>query len=262
VAALRLVAVAATLLAVFASAAAVNAMNGDSAAWRQKCFRALAKALGIKTRVRGAPSAQRPLLIVSNHISYLDIVAIGSVVQAAFVSKADVAKWPVFGVMAKVGRTVFIDRRRSATSNSRDQLQQRLDAGEALIMFPESTSGDGNHMMPFKSALFNVAERHTSQGMPVMVQPMSMAYTRLNSLPMGVGWRPFFAWYGDMEMLPHMWQVLKLGSVTVDIMFHDPVSPADFADRKALAAHCEQVTGTGFAQLLTGRGSLPAKTAR
>lgn len=213
--------------------------------------------LGLRVVARGLQSGAKPQLVVSNHVSYFDIITLGSLIAGDFIAKADIAKWPIFGVMAKAGRSVFIDRRRSATSNARDQIQERLDAGDTLIMFPESTSGDGNHVKTFKSALFTVAERHVTdaQGQThnVTVQPVSMAYTRLNGLPLGVGWRPFVAWYGDMELMPHLWQVAKLGTLTVEVTFHPPVSLSDFPTRKALAAHCDQVVRRGMAQMLAGR---------
>ena len=138
-----------------------------------------------------------------------------------------------------------------------DCLQERLDAGDTLIMFPEATSGDGNYMKPFKSALFTVAERHAlgADGVEraVTVQPVSLAYTRLNGMPIGVGWRPFVAWYGDMELGPHLWEITRLGRLTVEITFHAPVTLAQFTSRKELAAHCDRVTRAGFARLLAGR---------
>lgn len=250
------------LLASFIATVISGSLNGmriNSAPFRRWYYRVSAKVIGLKVVVRGVQSTAKPQLVVANHVSYFDIVVIGSQVAGDFVAKADIAKWPVFGVMAKAGRSVFIDRRRSATSNARDQIQERLDDGDTLIMFPESTSGDGNTMKPFKSALFTVAERFVtdSDGKThnVVVQPVSIAYTRLNGLPLGVGWRPFVAWYGDMEMAPHLWHVAKLGLLTVELTFHPPVALSDFANRKALAAHCDRVVRTGMAQLLAGRAA-------
>jgi 1-acyl-sn-glycerol-3-phosphate acyltransferase len=237
----------------------LNGMNINSAPFRCWYYRITAKIVGLRIVVRGAQTTAKPQLVVCNHISYFDIVVLGSQIAGDFVAKADIAKWPVFGIMAKAGRSVFIDRRRSATDNARDQIQERLDDGDTLIMFPESTSGDGNHMKTFKSALFTVAERrvtdtsgHTGN---VVVQPVSIAYTRLNGLPLGVGWRPFVAWYGDMEMGSHLWNVAKLGTLTVELTFHKPVTLAEFPNRKALATHCDQVVRRGMAQLLAGRAA-------
>lgn len=238
-------------------AASLNGLHIDSAPFRRWYYRVLAGIIALRVVARGQQCAEQPHLVVSNHISYYDIVALGSLIAGDFIAKADIATWPIFGVMAKAGRSVFIDRRRTATDSARDQIQERLDDGDTLIMFPESTSGDGNRMKPFKSALFTVAERRVAdrsgQLRNIAVQPVSIAYTRINGLPLGVGWRPFVAWHGDMEMIPHLWYLSKLGRVTVEIIFHPPVSLADFPNRKALAAHCDQVVRDGMARLLAGR---------
>jgi 1-acyl-sn-glycerol-3-phosphate acyltransferase len=226
----------------------------DSSRLRRDYYRFLVRLLGLKLVVRGEQAAARPRLIVSNHISYFDIIGLGATITGEFVAKAELASWPFFGTLSKIARVVFIDRKRHATLSARDQLQERLDAGTTLIMFPEATSGDGNRMKPFKSALFTVAERQAGDGgTPVTIQPVSIAYTRLNGLPMGVGWRPYVAWYGDMDLMPHLRRLLELGTITCEITFHPPVTAEDFPDRKALAAHCERITRDGFARLLAGR---------
>lgn len=231
---------------------AMRLVRIETAPLRRAYYRFLCRVLGLKLNVRGRPTIRQPSLIVCNHISYLDIVVVGAVAKGEFVARGDMADWPFFGLMAKAGRTVFIDRKRSSASRARDQVRERLSEGGTLIMFPESTSGDGNHILPFKSALFNVAEGEIG-GRPITVQPMSIAYTRLNGMPIGVGWRSFYAWYGDMTLGPHLWQALKLGATTVDVEFHEPVTADQLGGRKALAAHCQNVTAEGFSRLLAGR---------
>jgi 1-acyl-sn-glycerol-3-phosphate acyltransferase len=250
--------VTAVLFAGFA--ALLHTLRIETRGFRRRYYVFLTRLLGLRVVVRGLQSPARPRLVVCNHISYFDIVALGAVIPGEFVAKADLANWPFFGMMARVARVVFIDRKRQATLAARDQLQERLDAGDTLIMFPEATSGDGNRMKPFKSALFTVGEREArgpdGAKLPVTLQPVSLAYTRLNGLPMGVGWRPYVAWYGDMDLMPHLRRLLQLGTITCEITFHAPVTASAFADRKALAAHCEQVTRDGFARLLAGRESV------
>lgn len=224
----------------------------ETAPVRRMYYRFMARVLGFELKVKGKQVTDRPLLVVCNHISYLDIVIVGATVKGEFIARGDMADWPFFGLMAKTGRTVFIDRKRSSTNVARDAIQNRLDSGGTLIMFPESTSGDGNHILPFKSALFTVAERDV-KGKAVTVQPMSIAYTKLNGLPIGVGWRAFYAWYGDMTLGPHLWQALKMGRTTVEVEFHEPVTAAQMGGRKALAAHCHKVSAEGFSRLLSGR---------
>jgi 1-acyl-sn-glycerol-3-phosphate acyltransferase len=257
----RLSVFAVTVGAIMIVIGLLRAVGVDTAGVRRAYYRFLARVLGLRLVVRGRPSAAQPMLYVCNHISYLDIVAIGAVVKGEFVARGDMADWPFFGLMAKAGRTVFIDRRRTSAGEAKNAVQRRLNEGGALILFPESTSGDGNHILPFRSALFTVAEAEVG-GRPVTVQPMSIAYTRINGLPMGVGWRAFLAWYGDMTLGPHLWQALKLGSTTIEIEFHPPVTAAELGGRKALAAHCQRLAAHGFARALAGRAAGPALTSR
>jgi 1-acyl-sn-glycerol-3-phosphate acyltransferase len=214
--------------------------------------------LGFRLERHGAP-AGAPTLFVVNHTSYLDITILGALIAGSFVAKAEVARWPLFGQLAKLQRTVFIDRRSRSTARQRDAIRERLDAGDNLILFPEGTSGSGTRVLPFKSALFSAAD-YVRDGVPVAVQPVSVAYLRLDGMPLGRFYRPFFAWYGDMGLAPHLWTMLGLGTATVAVIFHAPVTLATFASRKALAEHCERVVATGLATALAGR-LRPADTA-
>ncbi len=131
-------------------------------------------------------------------------------------------------------------------------MSARLEAGDSLILFPEGTSSDGNRVLPFKSGLFSVAELEPG-GRPLTVQPVSIAYTMLDGLPMGRYLRPFFAWYGDMELVSHLWQWAGLGRLTVVVRFHEPVTLAQFGSRKVLSEHCYAVVSRGMSEALAGR---------
>lgn len=203
--------------------------------------------------VRGSICRDRPLLIVANHQSYLDICVFGQLIPGCFVSKAEVRKWPGIGFLALIARTIFVDRRPSSAGRQRDEIAGRLKEGEPLMLFPEGTTSDGNRVLPFKSAMFNVAEVAIHDGGHIAVQPVSIAYTRHNGLPMGYGLRPFYAWFGDMDLASHLWEVLMLGDFTVEVDFLPPVTMEGFADRKALAKHCEEVVRRGHNGALTGR---------
>jgi 1-acyl-sn-glycerol-3-phosphate acyltransferase len=137
-------------------------------------------------------------------------------------------------------------------ADHRDEIARRLHADDDLILFPEGTSGDGNGILGFKSALFSVAERRP-HGKPLIVQPVSISYTRLDGLPLGRYLRPFFAWYGDMELGPHLWHAIGLGRVTVVVEFHEPVTIEQFGSRKALSDYCYAVVSRGVAAALSGR---------
>ncbi|HEX5320948.1 MAG TPA: lysophospholipid acyltransferase family protein [Stellaceae bacterium] len=214
--------------------------------------RACCRILGIHVRRIGEPTANRPALFASNHVSYLDITALGSILAGGFVAKAEVASWPLFGWLAKMQRCVFVDRQVRSTAEQRDAMSERLANNEALILFPEGTSHDGNRVLPFKSALFSAVVRPPASPQ-VAVQPVSVTYARLDGLPIGRGFRPLFAWYGDMAMAPHLWRMIGLGTLEVVIEFHTPTTFAECGSRKALAAYCEARAVAGVNAALTGR---------
>lgn len=208
--------------------------------------------LGFRIRVIGAPTATRPVLFAANHISYIDITVLGSLIPGSFVAKAEVAKWPFFGWLAKLQRSVFVDRQVRSTAVQRDAIGARLAAGDALILFAEGTSGDGNRVLPFKSALFAAAQGETDFP-SVIVQPVSVAYVRLDGMPIRRLYRPFFAWYGAVDLAPHMWSMVGLGTVDVVVQFHPPAFLADCGSRKALAGYCHARVAGGLAGALFGR---------
>jgi 1-acyl-sn-glycerol-3-phosphate acyltransferase len=211
--------------------------------------------LGLRVRRIGRPTKSRPVLFAANHISYLDITVFGSLIAGSFIAKTEVSRWPLFGWLARLQRSVFIDRRVRSTAGQRDSIAGRLAAGEALILFPEGTSSDGNRVLPFKSALFSVADPATTG--PVTVQPVSIAYTRLDGLPIGRRLRPLFAWYGSMSMAPHLWTMVGLGAVEVVVEFHPPTTLGECGSRKALARYCQERVAAGLANAVSGRRGLP-----
>lgn len=212
--------------------------------------------LGIKITIEGRPARRHGVLFLANHTSYFDILILSTVLPLAFVAKREVESWPFFGLLAKLQRTVFVEReRRTKTLIHRDEMAQRLVHGDNLVLFPEGTSDDGNVILPFKSALIGVAELalKAKGGDPVVVQPISLAYRKLHGMPMGRQYRPFFAWYGDMELVTHLWDALCLGPIEVKLTFHPPVAAETQASRKAIALYCHRVIGNGIAEALASR---------
>ncbi len=212
----------------------------------------LLRMLGFHVRVHGEMSSASPILFVANHASYLDIPVLGALVPAAFVAKAEVASWPLFGILAKLQRTVFIERRPARTRDHKRDLRARLEGGQNLILFPEGTSSDGLGALPFKSALFGAIEEKLA-GQAITVQPVSITCTELDGLPIMRAWRPYYAWYGDMTLVGHLWNVFKFGRFTVDVVFHAPVSSSAFANRKDLAVYCHRQVADGIERCLIGR---------
>ncbi|HUO93773.1 MAG TPA: lysophospholipid acyltransferase family protein, partial [Rhizomicrobium sp.] len=187
-----------------------------------------------------------------------DILVFSSVARVSFVAKADVVNWPLFGTLAKLQETVFVERsRRTQTGEARDQIRERLLAGDALVLFPEGTSDDGNCVLPFKSALMGAVEAEIGKDdrgnvRYVPVQPVSITYVGLHGLPMGRENRPLFAWYGDMELVPHLWEALKAGPLDVIVEFHEPMTVDAVGGRKMLATLTEQIVRRGQTRALAG----------
>lgn len=225
--------------------------------WHAGCCRIA----GITPHIRGEKVTDRPVLFVANHVSYLDISILGATLDASFVAKSEVQGWPVFGYLAELQRTVFVARQGRHVDSQRQALKERLAAGDSLILFPEGTSSDGTRALRFKSALFDAASIELESGQ-VEVQPISIAYTRFDGMPMGRMLRPFYAWYGDMDLAPHLFRALGMGTIEVDVVFHPPVRLADFGSRKALARHCETVVSRGLSSALAGRHERPQRRHR
>jgi 1-acyl-sn-glycerol-3-phosphate acyltransferase len=234
----------------------------------QLFHRCLLRLLGFRVRVHGeiAPTPRvvgegSPVLFVANHASYLDIPVLSALIPAAFVAKAEVADWPLIGWLAKMQHTVFIERRSAHADRQRNDLRDRMAAGQSLMLFPEGTSSDGLTVLPFKSSLFSIVENAPADR-PIMVQPVSVTCTEIDGLPITRAWRPFYAWYGDMTLIGHLWNVFKFGHFTVDVVFHPPIAASSFAGRKELAAYCQQQVARGIEQSLTGRGVAANTTLR
>ena len=229
----------------------------DRKAFPQRYHRFMARLFGIRITIFGTPVTDQGVLIVGNHTSWLDIIIFSAIGRVSFVAKSEVASWPLFSTLAKLQETVFVERaRRSATGDARDQIRERLLAGDTLVLFPEGTSNDGNAVLPFKSALMGAVEARVDDGRggqrAVLVQPVSTAYVGLHGLPMGRENRPLYAWYGDMELVPHLWEALQTGPIDVVVEFHKPMNVDEVGGRKQLAAKAEAVIRRAQTRALAG----------
>jgi lyso-ornithine lipid O-acyltransferase len=205
--------------------------------------------VGLEVKRIGRPAAVAPTLFVANHVSYLDVIVLGSVLDAAFVAKSEVASWPLVGVLSRLGRSLFVQRRTLQSARQCGALALRLRAGDNLVLFPEGTSTDGARVRPFKSALFGVLDR-PDLAAAVTIQPVTIAHVRFRGgLAIEHALRPCYAWYGDMALAPHLWSALGLPGAEVELCFHDPVAGQAFASRKALAGHAERQVADGLAAL-------------
>lgn len=211
--------------------------------------RALARALGIRIITHGAPARRKGVLFIANHVSWADIPVLGARIPAAFVAKSEVGEWGLVGWLATLARTVYVERgRRSSAGEQRNVIADRLAAGDSIILFPEGTNSDGTSVLPFKSALFAVTD-----GLPdALIQPVTIAYTRVNGMPVTRMRLPDLAWVGETELMPHAVGFMGLGRVRAEIRFHTPVRAADFTDRKALALYCHTMIADAYRDFMRG----------
>lgn len=203
----------------------------------QIVFKGTCYALGIRITLKGRPVQKGPCLFLSNHISYLDILVLGTTLPASFVSKADVQKWPIFGLYATLQGTVFIERTKRTIKKQKSALLARLQKGGSLILFPEGTTYTGIHVLPFKSSLLESVEDKTFLS-HLKIQPVSLTYTHLSGLPLGRNGRVHYAWFGRLSLLPHVWSIASSGPLCIKIECHSVLNAKDFLCRKKVASFC------------------------
>jgi 1-acyl-sn-glycerol-3-phosphate acyltransferase len=219
--------------------------------------RAVCALLGVRINVVGTPPRHHAVLILSNHVSWLDILAVTATVPVIFVAKSEVARWPLIGWVARARGTVFVERdRRQRTPEANADIARHLADGQSIVLFAEGTSSDGNRVLPFRSALVGALRQALAQvdgGKRIAVQPLSIGYTGLLGLPMGRQHRPIVAWYGDRELVPHLREFLRRGAVDVTLSWGEPIEHENAADRKAVVNSLEAVVRTLTAATLRGR---------
>jgi len=206
--------------------------------------RILCALIGVRIRKVGARSTASPALILSNHVSWLDICVISALAPVVFVAKSEVSEWPVFGWLARLQRTIFINRQaRHQTGAATREIAGRLLGGDAVVLFAEGTSSDGIRVLPFRSSLVGAVHHalgNSTQHTQITVQPMSLAYVGFGGVPMGRGLRERVAWYGDADLVPHLLHVLASGAVDVTVSWGEATAYDMSADRKAIARDAEK----------------------
>jgi len=185
----------------------------------------------IRVHKKGESLPEHPednVLFLGNHLSYIDICVVGSQLKATFISKDDIRRWPVFGLLAALAKTIFIKRNAAAAKEVSAQIKEALTENRSLILFPEGSSTDGSKVLPFKSSLFelflkeNLKNNITLQ--PFTLQPACSDAGRI------------YPWYGDMEFLPHLWQLAQnKNGLDLNLIFHPPLQAETFTGRKEMA---------------------------
>lgn len=197
--------------------------------WFRWWARNVCRIAGVSATAIGTPP--QDALIVSNHVSYLDIPLLASYVDAVFVAKAEILDWPLVGTVCKRFDTIFIDRNsKRDVVKVGEEMEARLAVGLGVVFFPEGTSSSGVSVLPFRPSLLEVAARDL-----VPVHYASVRYVVPDSEPPA---RDSVAWVGDTPFLRHVKGLLQLREIRAEVIFGD--EPIVDADRKALAARLQQ----------------------
>lgn len=211
----RRVTLAVGALAVSLPGHGLHRLVGRPSPWVRRFLGLSGRAFGLDVRISGTPLADH-VLYVANHISWLDILALGGATGAAFVSKDDVARWPVVGWLARQGGTIFVSRsNRRAVGGQAAALAGALAAGRPAALFPEGTTGDGRALLPFRASL--LAALDLAPGM-IAVQPVAIDYGASTGL---------IAWADNEDAGANARRILsRPGRVGVTLRFLDPIAPA------------------------------------
>jgi lyso-ornithine lipid O-acyltransferase len=190
------------------------------AQWNHSSAKLVLACLGIRLNVTGTPSARG--LLVSNHLSYLEVLVFGAALPCYLVSKAEISRWPFFGTLARAGGTLFIDRAsRASAIRVSEEIAERLKGTVPVLFFPEGTSTDGE-LLRFRSRLFTPA---VDAGVPVTAA--AVRYIPEDGSP-----ERELCWSGDAAFLPHVWKVLGGPNFSAEIHFGEP---RIYTDRRTAA---------------------------
>ena len=200
------------------------------------------KVIGVKVTVRGEiPQDFKHKVVVANHLSYVDIVTLMALVPSRFVTFTEFQNIPGIGVLSKISGTLFIHRSQpSRVKKDVIQIEKAIRGGSTIVFFPEGSSFDGAELRPFKSSLFQSAIQTKS-----LVQPVCLRYLEINGEPVSVKNRDHVFYYGDMNLMPQLLGLLKLKSITLEVVFESPID-ASVCNRKELAEKTQAVIQKHF----------------
>ncbi|MEP6634773.1 MAG: lysophospholipid acyltransferase family protein [Luteimonas sp.] len=216
--------------------------------------RALCGVLGISVEIVGRPQQHAQTAYVGNHLSYLDIPLLGSVLRGSFVAKREMRQWPVLGTMATLQHTVFISRAPRHAGRTSDQMETALAAGRNLIIFPEGTSSDGSLVLPFKASTFAVLLPRMADGL--QVQPFTVDLLAVDGHDVSDrSARDRYAYYRDMVLGPHLWAFLHARGARLRLSFHPPLDPQHCVDRKQLATRAHEAVVSALPSVLTANAA-------
>ena len=208
--------------------------------------------IGVRVHRHGEFSKKRPLMLIVNHVSWADILILGSLGELCFIAKNEVRSWPGISWLSRMQRTVFVDReRRRDAGIQAESIAARLLEGDVMVLFAEGTTGNGTHLLPFKSALMAAPQMALKQSHlhEVHVQPVALAYNTLHGMPLGRYHQTYASWPGDLELLPHLMNFVRQGAFEVDVGFGEAFPLTADSRRKETMDRCYRAVRERFITL-------------
>lgn len=191
--------------------------------------------LGMRVAIRGTPARAARVVFACNHLSYLDVAVLGSVLRATFVAKNDVRGWPLAGVLARLQNSVFVSRDPRRASEIVEAMRAALAVEHRLVVFAEGTTSDGSRVLPFKSSAFAALTDPALED--VAIQPVTIELLAVDGRAIDDGGdRDRYAYYGDATLVPHMVGFMRGAGASVRLTFHAPLQRLPDDTRKTLAA--------------------------
>ena len=208
------------------------------------------KLLNVKVILHGTLKTNKPGLLISNHASWIDISILSSLTNICFIAKSEVSGWPIVGFLARLQDTVFIERKINRVIKQKKEILDFLSRGKKLVLFPEGTSSDGNRVLKFKSSLFSIGETEEGKLGGYEFQAVTICYSGLNELPMSRSQRPNVAWWGNMNLFNHLWNLFSLNAIKVTVTAHEPIT--NIENRKIMSQIAWKQISFGMGKALSG----------
>jgi 1-acyl-sn-glycerol-3-phosphate acyltransferase len=208
------------------------------------------KLLNVKVILHGTLKTNKPGLLISNHASWIDISILSSLTNICFIAKSEVSGWPIVGFLARLQDTVFIERKINRVIKQKKEILDFLSKGKKLVLFPEGTSSDGNRVLRFKSSLFSIGETEEGKLGRYEFQAVTICYSGLNGLPMSRSQRPNVAWWGNMNLFNHLWNLFSLNGIKVTVTAHEPIT--NIENRKIMSQIAWRQISFGMGKALSG----------
>ncbi|MGB7286294.1 MAG: lysophospholipid acyltransferase family protein [Salaquimonas sp.] len=214
--------------------------------------RLVLRVIGVRVHIHGKIEIEKPVLLVANHVSWSDIMVLGSIQELCFIAKNEVKTWPGINWLSRLQRTVFVDRGKARDAGIQaDTIAGRLIEGDTMVLFAEGTTGDGNKLLPFKSALFGAPQMALKQSglEAIHIQPVAIAYNTLHGMPLGRYHQTYASWPGDLELMPHLLNFLRQGAFDVDVCFGESIIFDETTKRKLASEQVFQQVRRDFTRM-------------